>query len=145
MKKIINGRVYDTSTASFAGTWDNGVYGGLDSVSETLYRKHTGEYFLLGEGGARSKYAKTAGDNHWSGGVQIIPLTWDAARQWSEEHLDPDAYEDMFGEVTDDASRVTVTLSLSVSAVERAKRAASQAGTNLSAYIEHMIISKDHD
>lgn len=139
MKKIINGKVYDTSTAHFAGSWDNGVYGDLDSVSETLYRKRTGEFFILGEGGARTKYAKFSGDNRWSGGAQIIPLTWDSARQWAEEHLDPDAYEDMFGVVSEDDSRVTLTLSLSAGAVERAKRAASQAGVSLSGYIESLI------
>lgn len=139
MKKIINGKVYDTDTAQDVGNWDNGVYGGFDSVAETLYRKRTGEFFLLGQGGARTRYASAAGDNHWSGGSAIIPLTWEAARAWAEEHLAAEGYEAIFGEVAEDNSRMVVTLSLSAGSVEKAKRAAAQAGLSLSAYIESRI------
>ena len=33
MKKIIDGKVYDTDTAKQIGAWDNGVYGSFDSVA----------------------------------------------------------------------------------------------------------------
>lgn len=140
MKKIINGKVYDTDTAHRIFTWDNGAYGDFDSIEETLYRKRTGEFFILGVGGARTKYATASDNNHWSGGSKIIPITWEAAREWAEERMDAVGYEAIFGPVVEDDSRVTVTLSLSASAVETAKRAASQAGMNLSAYIESLII-----
>lgn len=139
MKKIINGKVYDTETAHSICSWDNGVYEGFDSIEETLYRKRTGEFFILGVGGARTKYATASDDNHWSGGSKIIPLTWEAAREWAEDHLDADGYEAIFGPVDEDDSRTVVTMSLSVGALEKAKRAAAQAGTSLSAYIESLI------
>lgn len=139
MKKIINGKVYDTSTAHAVGSWDNGIYGDLNSLSESLYRKRTGEFFLFGQGGARTRYASAAEDNRWSSGSSIIPLTWESARQWAEEHLDGDAYEDIFGPVPDDTSRTIVTLSLSAGSVDRARRAAAQAGMSLSAYIESLL------
>ena len=64
MKKIINGKVYDTDTAKLIGSWDNGIYGDLDSVSEDLYRKRTGEFFIFGHEGneKRKPKADDAGD-----------------------------------------------------------------------------------
>lgn len=139
MKKVINGKVYDTTTAQAVGAWDNGIYGDLTSVSVTLYRKRTGEFFLHGEGGARTQYAVQTGDNSWAPGAKIIPLSWEAAREWAEKNMTAEEYEAAFGPVVEDDSKTVVTLSLSVSAVERAKRAAAQAGVGLSAYIESLI------
>lgn len=139
MKKIINGKLYDTDTAHLVGEWDNQRYGSFDYVSESLYRKRTGEFFLHGEGGARSRYATHCGNDSWGSGEAIIPLTWDSARQWAEEHLDADEYQAAFGEIVEDDSRTVVTLSLSASSLEKAKRAASQKGMSLSAYIESLL------
>lgn len=139
MKKIINGKVYDTEKAQEIGIWDNGSYGCFDSIQETLYCKRTGELFIHGVGGASTKYAECRAGDGWTGGSKIIPLTWDAAREWAEEHLDADAYQQIFGEVVEDDSRTVVTLSLSTSALERAKRAAAQAGVSLSAYIDSLV------
>ncbi len=139
MKKIINGKVYDTSTAQAVCTWDNGVYGDINSVEETLYLKRTGEYFLLGEGGARTQYATACGDNSWAGGSMIIPLSWEAAREWAEEHMTSEDYEAAFGAVAEDDSKTAVNLNMSVGAIERAKRAAAQAGMSLSNYIESLL------
>lgn len=139
MKKIINGKLYDTSTAHLVGSWDNNMGGTFDYVAESLYRKRTGEFFLHGEGGARSRYAQLAGENRWAGGEAIIPLRWEAARQWAEEHLDADEYQAAFGEIAEDDSRTVVTLSLATSSLEKAKRAASQKGMSLSAYIESLL------
>lgn len=140
MKKIINGKVYNTSTAERVCGRSNGrSTSDFGYCSEDLYRKRTGEFFLYGEGGPRSRYAVSCGNNDWGYGESIIPLTYDAARKWSEDHLSADQYEAIFGEVADDDNRVAVTLSLSASAVEKAKRAAAQQGIGLSAYIEGLI------
>lgn len=140
MKKIINGKVYDTSTAERVCGWSNGSStSDFGYCSEDLYRKRTGEFFLYGEGGPRSRYAVSCGNNDWGYGESIIPLTYDAARKWAEDHLSADQYESIFGEVADDDSRASVTLSLSASAVEKAKRAAAQQGVGLSAYIESLL------
>ena len=140
MKKIINGKVYNTSTAERVCGRSNGrSTSDFGYCSEDLYRKRTGEFFLYGEGGPRSRYAVSCGNNDWGYGESIIPLTYDAARKWSEDHLSADQYEAIFGEVADDDSRANVTLSLSASAVEKAKRAAAQQGVGLSAYIESLL------
>lgn len=140
MKKIINGKIYDTNSANNVGGWDNNrSVTDFDYCSETLYRKRTGEFFLYGEGGAMSKYSVSRGNNSWSGGEMIIPLSYEAAQKWAEKHLSGDDYESIFGEVDEDDSRTQLSLSLSTSAVERARRAAAQAGLSLSAYIESLI------
>jgi len=139
MKKIINGKVYDTKTAEDLGGWDRDRADRLNYIGEWLYRKRTGEFFLYGYGGALTKYAVSCGNNSWGGSEQIIPLSWDAARQWAEENLDAEEYEAIFGEVIEDDTRVTVTLSLSAQSVELAKREASKQGVGLSAYIDQLI------
>lgn len=140
MKKIINGKLYNTDTAKELGSWENTPdVRDFSHFEETLYQKRTGEFFIYGEGGPGSRYSVSAGQNCWAGGSKIIPITWENAREWAEEHLDADDYESIFGPVAEDDSRVTVTLSLSAGALERAKRSASQAGTSLSAFIESLI------
>lgn len=62
MKKIINGKQYDTSTARKIATAENG----------SLYEKKTGEYFIHLE------------DN--TIGLNIIhPITEDQAKKWVDE------------------------------------------------------------
>jgi len=104
MKKIIGGRKYDTDTANTIAEWYNEYpVNDFRYEMETLFLKRNGEYFLFGEGGAMSKYATSMGDNSWGGGARIIPLSYEAARQWAETHLDADDYEEAFGEVSEDA------------------------------------------
>lgn len=104
MKKIINGKLYSTETAHFLGSWDNGcIPGDFNYLAESLYLKRTGEYFIYGEGGPRSKYSVTCGQNGWSGGDAITPVSVDDSRQWAEDHLTADEYEEIFGTVSEDS------------------------------------------
>lgn len=98
MKKIIGGRKYDTDTARVVGGTSCGHPGDLGFWSEELYQKKTGEFFLHGEGGPMSKYARRTGQNEWSGGEEIIPLTEKEAREWVEKYMSEE-YEEIFGEV----------------------------------------------
>lgn len=140
MKKIINNKAYDTETAKELGSWDNGRYGNdFGAVSETLYRKKTGEFFLYGEGGPMTKYAVAEGSNSWRGGSRIMPLSFQEAREWAEEHLNGEEYEAIFGEVVEDDSRVQVCYSLSAQAAETIKRRAAELGISASAYVESLV------
>lgn len=58
MKKIIDGKTYNTETAKVVSVSCNGEYGNMSYVEETLYKKKTGEYFLYGISGANGKYAE---------------------------------------------------------------------------------------
>lgn len=100
MKKIINGKKYDTETAKYLASGSGGGSASdFSHYAEELYIKKTGEYFLYGHGGPASKYAKYCGGNDWSGGSDITPLTENGARIWCERHCNADKYEEIFGEV----------------------------------------------
>ena len=135
MKKIINGKLYNTDTARQVGSWDSNITDRLYWVSETLYQKQRGEFFLHGEGGPGSKYAEPSGQGSWSSGEKIIPLSYDAAQAWAEGYLDANAYQATFGPVEEDDSTVRRLISMPASVEERIKREAARAGMSFSAYI----------
>lgn len=142
MKKIINGKVYDTSTAKELGSYANyGSWRDFSHYEETLYRKKTGEFFLHGEGGPATRYAVPEGQNSWSGGERIMPMTYNEAREWAEKHLEADDYEAIFGEVVEDedATKQTVSISVNPAKWENAKRKAAQLGMGISEYIESLL------
>ena len=103
MKKIINNKLYNTDTANRLIYWYNdlpsndGYY-----YAEELYIKKTGEYFLYGEGGARSPYGSYDCEERcsypdWS----IIPLTEAKAKEWAVDHCSADKYMELFGAVAE--------------------------------------------
>ena len=107
MRKIINGRTYNTKTSKSIGEWWNGHNtNDFQYCCETLYKNTKGAYFLHGEGGALSRYAVSNGNNT-SGGEQITPCTKDEAMEWAEEHLDAEEYEAEFGEQEEAGSDLT--------------------------------------
>ena len=136
MKKIINGRRYDTDSAKFMAEDCYSNRTDFGYWHETLYRKSTGEFFLHGEGGAATKYAESVGQNQWSGGERIIPLTLAAAKKWAEEHLDAVEYEEIFGIVEEDQTKRTVTFSLTEATIEKIARIAAEQSCTKSEVIE---------
>lgn len=142
MKKIIGGRVYDTEKARELGTYANaGSWRDFNHFEETLYQKKTGEFFLYGEGGPMTRYAEPTGQNSWSGGDRIMPMTYDEAKVWAEEHLEADEYESIFGEIVEDngSGKQVVSISVTPAKWEMAKRRAAQLGIGISEYIERML------
>ena len=98
MKQIINRKLYNTETAENISDYSFATPRDFEYLSETLYRKRTGEFFLHGKGGPRSKYSETIGQNSWTSGEQVISLSMDEAMTWMEKHADPDDYIRVFGE-----------------------------------------------
>lgn len=135
MKKVINGKLYDTETAKECGTWANACsWRDFNHMVETLYRKRTGEFFLHGEGGPMTKYAESCGQNSWSGGSRIIPLSVESARKWAEEHLDADEYAAIFG-VPSECESVTLSAVVPPDLAARVRMAAAEREITLSAFI----------
>ena len=100
MKKIVNGKKYDTETAKAIAYYSApGDVRDFAYFEETLYRKKTGEYFLYGKGGPASVYSRSCGQNEWAGDEKIKPFTEYEARAWAERCVDADEYEAIFGEV----------------------------------------------
>lgn len=140
MKKIIGGKVYDTETAKEMGTYANyGSWRDFNHIEETLYKKKTGEFFLYGEGGPATRYAEPEGQNSWSGGSRIMPMTYDEAREWAEKHLDADEYEEIFGTIEESDDKIQVAIYVNSAKWEAAKREAQKRGVGISDYIDSLL------
>ena len=98
MKKVIDGRSYNTETAKKVAEYSYGEWGDWDRVEQTLYLTKNGSWFLAGEGGARSEYSRQVAQNRWSGGEDIRALTADEALLWLEEHSKTEAIEEHFAD-----------------------------------------------
>lgn len=136
MKKVINNKVYDTDKARSLGYDSYSNAGDFHHWSETLYQKRTGEFFLYGEGGPMTRYARSVGQNEWSGSEKIIPLSLDAARRWAEEHLDADAYEEIFGLPDEGAEPVALHMMLPAKLAAAAKQRAIEDNTSMVSVVE---------
>lgn len=113
MKKVIDGALYNTSTAKLLGQDSYSNPGDFQHWKEALYRTKSGKYFLHGSGGPMTKYAVCVGQNEWCGGEKIIPLDLESAQKWAEEHLDGDEYIHAFGEPEE---RTTIMISAATKA-----------------------------
>ena len=137
MKKVINRKRYDTDTATLMGSDSYSNSRDFKHWTEELYRKSNGEYFLYGEGGPLTKYARTVGQNEWTGGERIMPLSVEAAKKWAEEHLSGEEYEAIFGVIEDTSDdKVSWTINVSPATIERVKRTAGERKVKLSEVVE---------
>lgn len=143
MNKVINGRRYDTDTAREVGYATYSNPGDFNHWSETLYRKSTGEYFLYGEGGPMSRYATAIGQNQWSGGERIMPLTLGEAQKWAEQHLSADEYEKIFGAINEHDKKRLASFYLPEAAIEKIARSAASQGISKSEVIERLAENLD--
>lgn len=97
MKKIINGKTYNTETARRIGARSNNLpCTDFDYYTEELYVTKDGRYFLAGEGGARSAYYKGYEDGSRGGGEDVLPITAAKALAWAERHMKPDDFRAEF-------------------------------------------------
>lgn len=140
MKKIIDGKLYNTETAKQLGS-DSNPCGPRDFHywHEELYQKRTGEFFLYGEGGPASKYSESCGQNQWRGSEKIIPLSYKSAQEWAEEHLDAEDYEEIFGEVSEEGEDVVISAKLPAAIDTKLRRLAAENGISLTAQIIKLI------
>ena len=139
MHKTIANKVYDTTTAKALGSWTKGYSSDRGYLCETLYLKKTGEYFLHGEGGPRSRYAQRVGPNTWGYGERILPMGNEEAHDWAENHLNSAAYEVVFGAVEDSEDLIPITVKLRASTAERLHRAARERGGQLSDLTDELL------
>ena len=137
MYKVINGKKYNTDTAKLLGTW-YAEYSSTDYkyFEEYLYRTKSGNFFIYGEGGPDSPYRQQVEYNTWTGGESIIPITFEQARKWAEDHLDGEDYEAIFGDAESDSD---ATLTISAGALKRLRQIQSQSGKTLKAIIDEMV------
>lgn len=103
MKKVIEGKRYDTEKATVIAEWKNGHYGNdFRRCKETLYVTAKGNFFLHGEGGPLSKYAEPVGNCRTSG-EDISPMKMEEAFRWCQEHDCIAAIELHFSDMVEEA------------------------------------------
>ena len=135
MKKIINGKVYDTNKAQLiaeAHHPDRIEYATGKGLQQWLYQKKTGEYFLHADG-ATSDLANIL--DEYRPGKRVYPLTYEQAQRWAERELTAEQWEEIFGDPEDDDTQVSVNLSMTAKAANTLKQNAAKAGMTVSAYI----------
>ena len=138
MKKIIRGKKYDTDTATSICIYDNELPNDdFNYIYEELFIKRTGEYFLHGTGGAKTKYAKADGDMI-CGGSAIIPIEDEQAKEFIEKHSTPNVYERYFGEVSEGDTTKT-NIKLSASAKKKLQHLALEKRVSISQIVERLI------
>jgi hypothetical protein len=99
MKKIIDGKMYNTKTAELLHEWDNG-YGVSDfkSCEEELYKTKNGAYFIAGKGGPMSAWAEAVPGSGYGYGSGIKPISEAEAVSWLETHEGDEVLLDMFAD-----------------------------------------------
>lgn len=141
MKKIIDGRMYNTDTAKSFGSWENTPdVSDFHWEKETLYRKKNGEFFLHCCGGPLSSYGQHY--EMWESGECITPLTVEQAKNWSEENLDVDTYQELFGKASEGDDLVKVTIQLEPKDWEKMNQAAEDEGTSVSDLVKQAVVKE---
>jgi hypothetical protein len=88
MIRIVNGKRYNTETAKLLCNISSGGFSRSDfSYDNTdLYVTKNGNFFLAGEGGARSRWAQSYGQNGSQGGSGLRPIDKNDARSLLEQY-----------------------------------------------------------
>lgn len=87
MKKVVDGKVYNTETAELVHGWSNGRYGNdFRYRSKDLYRTKKGNWFLCHVGGAMTDMAQSCGSNSTCGSSDIEPVSPEDALRFLESH-----------------------------------------------------------
>ncbi len=134
MKKLIDGKRYDTCAARLIGSYEQKDSEGRTGYIEELYRKKTGEFFLYGRGGSLSKYARRTAKGKASEGEQLLPLSFADACRWASDHL----HMDLAG-AGDTETKRSVSFALSEAAIEQIRNNAFNSGMTMSDYLIRLV------
>lgn len=103
MRKVINGKIYDTENATLlAEDWNGLGSGDFNYFVEELYITKKGSFFLYGSGGALSIYNESNGRETW-GISKIIPLTEKETFDWLENNGETEVIEEYFRDWIEEA------------------------------------------
>ena len=97
MKRIIDGKRFDTETADWVAEFRGGA-GRTDFRywKASLYRTPRGRWFLSGEGGGMSMFAEHVPGGGSRGGSGLIPIPATEARRYLEDDGAVDELEQWF-------------------------------------------------
>ena len=104
MKKVINGKMYNTETAELIHDWDNGRFSNdFRYRTKTLYRTKKGAWFIRHEGGPMTDMAVSCGSNSTSGSADIEPISKEDAFRFLCTHDGTEKAEEYFPEMIEEA------------------------------------------
>lgn len=99
MKRIINGKMYDTDTATLVADYEPDYDNSWDECwHQILYITQTKEWFLYGEGNPWSQDSIFVSDNSFNDSSAIEPFTSEQAKEWLADRNFVDEYINYFGE-----------------------------------------------
>lgn len=104
MKRVTNGKVYNTETAECVATWSSHYYrNDFHYCEESLYRTKKGSWFVVGEGGPLSKYSRPCFGNCTCGGDGLEPISAAEAQKWLEQRGFVNELEEHFSDSIEEA------------------------------------------
>ncbi|MFD1362777.1 hypothetical protein [Lentibacillus salinarum] len=103
MKKIIEGKRYNTETATEIYDWSRGIPGDFNYRRKTLYHTKKGAWFIHHVGGPNTDMAVAVWDNSFSGSEDIEPIGEDEAFEFLQKYDGIEALEKHFGDQVTDA------------------------------------------
>ena len=99
LKKIIDGKLYDSGSAKLVADYDN--YDEADvtlHVREMLYKTKNGSFFLVGTGHYKTTWScYNSKTGEFIEGHALVPLNEEEAKQWLALRDFIDEYEKLFG------------------------------------------------
>jgi len=97
MKRVINGKTYDTQTAeSLCDGAANLAFVDFRDLYEHLYRSPKGQYFVAGCGGPMTKYKQWSGRHRYGWGEGLTLVTELEAKRYVENFGTPEEFEAAF-------------------------------------------------
>ncbi|HBM6509205.1 TPA: hypothetical protein LY796_002232 [Enterococcus faecium] len=99
MKKIIEGKLYNTETATLIAEYQKGNRSDFYGIEEKVYKTKKGQYFMYYWGGGCSKYREEVASQTYSDSEGIKLISEEEAKEFAMEHLDAEDFIGIFGEV----------------------------------------------
>lgn len=128
MRKILQNKVYDTDTASKIMSVTLEAERSRDKkdiVTESLYRKRTGEFFLVRE------------DMY---GTKVLPQTYNDAKAWGINNQMPqETIKSAFWESDSSPKKEALLISIPASMISRLRMEASSRNMSVSGLLEEII------
>ena len=127
MKRIIQNKVYNSETAKKIGmVWLGSEF---DRTGwEELYRKKTGNFFLL-----THRYSDQS--------EYITPLSYEAAQAWAESNLVADDYIEIFGN-PEEETRTKINVCMSAAQAAKIRQLAAKENMSLADYILSRVLDE---
>lgn len=129
MKKVIDGREYNTETAQLIAQ-DSFAQGTIFGTHHILYRKRNGEYFMF------IRYDDDLVRDKMS---EIEPLSTDYAQLWAKGILSEDAYNEL---INGGDAKVKLTLNVTAETRERLKVLAANHKCSISDIVDTLVAAQ---